>query len=529
MSKIPSYINIKQDTPDLRHEVESGAPARAGQGVAKGLMDVSRTVGAYQETVDKEEFAKAKTNFMIDLVANNEEIKSDPDYATHLDKYDKSASETLASQSGTIGSQKYRTAFEQDARLQIAQDREQLSNVVTAKKNEHDVADFLTRSSTAADAAVLGGGDKILQTRDSINMEVDSLVEREAMSPVEGVKFKKDFMNGVALRHIKALPYDQQAAAINEPWAITNLPEDVRLKLLREAEEETNKAEATTMVDEYLDNELTYDEARKQAKKDTKGKPGLRKVADGHLDYEYNRRSKADAQVQSDLFDNYYGNIALGKATVEQVNAEDWVEMTPEMQRSLIAAQRSAVSDKKTGYNLAADDHLMLLTKQKKFIEARNYFTENASDMSQAQQNEWSKLTIEGLTPEHKGPFNARQMVQDSTPKYSKEQRGPIYEEITEWFMDVQQSTGADPTDKEVKERIQSVILKYDTSWWWGGTKSMVDMDESEKNSVMADAKEEDPDTFDKVAEYFKRIGAQPDQADYMRAYTVLRDNQSVE
>jgi hypothetical protein len=71
------------------------------------------------------------------------------------------------------------------------------------------------------------------------------------------------------------------------------------------------------------------------------------------------------------------------------------------------------------------------------------------------------------------------------------------------------------------------MILEYDTSWWWGGGKKMFEMSEDEKTYIMEQAREEDQTSFDDTAEFFKLKGVQPDHAQFMEAYTKLKDSRS--
>ena len=523
MPKIPDYTQLKRDIPQV-----SGAIDVRGVGttVAPALMKIAGVTAGIHERKNKNLLAKAESNMFTDLIAESNAYDQDPDYGTIEERSTGNMEAKLGEHAATITDPALRQQFIQTFRPKIAQAQVKLQGVAFGKERDFERGELTTSLETLRNAAVLSGGDDILGANDRAGALIQSHVDLGHVDADEAVKFKASFRDDVSKGYLETLEPEERVAALKQPWAKKNLAPDDYIGLRRKADEELRIGKAQTQVDEYLDSDMDRAEVMTAIDKKYSKKPELRKEVETRFDYAFSKQEKARVEEQSGLFDQYYLPVRSGESMVADMPREDLERMSPSQQNSLYSAQSSSVSKAKVPFNINAEDNLNILYQGKRFQDLREYFIENASSMSDTQNNKWSKATVEGVSPELKSPFTVTQTINNKIPNYSDSRKADLNEALTEWMFEYQTKEGYYPPDDVRDKQLDRMIMEHDTSWWWGvGTKPVFEMSDEEKTKVLKYAREDDPDSFKDAEEYFKIKGTQPDHGQFMEAYTTLKDN----
>jgi hypothetical protein len=119
--------------------------------------------------------------------------------------------------------------------------------------------------------------------------------------------------------------------------------------------------------------------------------------------------------------------------------------------------------------------------------------------------------------------FTAKDMVTSKTPNYSPQNRGILKDELDQWYRRQMETTNQVPTDDAISKKIDGLIMEYDPGFW-SFEKPIYKMTEDEKTKVITNARVDDPVVFDDVSEWFKINNIQPDHAQFMEAYTQLKE-----
>lgn len=522
-TKIPTYTSLQRDIPQVSGAIDTRG---VGQTIAPALMQIAGVTAGIHERKNKNILAKAESGMFTDLIAEQNAYDQDPDYATFDERFTGNMETKLGEHAAKISDPAMREQFMQTFRPKIAQGRVKVQDLSFGKESEFERGELATGLKTLRDAAVLSGGDDILGANDRAAELIQSNVDLGYIGADDAVKYKASFKDDVSKGYLESLPPEKRVDALKQKWAKKNLAPDDFAVLKRKAEEELRIGIAQAQVDEYLASDNDRAEVMSMIDKKYSKKPELRKEVESRFDYAFAKQEKARVEEQSGLFDQYFLPIRSGESMVKDIPREDLERMSPTQQNSLYSAQSSSVSKSKVPFNINAEDNLNILYQSKKFHDLREYFIENASEMSDTQNNKWSKATVEGVSPEFKSPFTVTQTINNKIPNYSDSRKGELNEALTEWMYEYQSKEGYFPPDDVRDKQLDRMIMEHDTSWWWGvGTKPVFEMSEEEKTKVLKYAREDDPDAFGDIEEYFKIRGVQPDHAQFMEAYTTLKDN----
>ncbi len=526
MPKIPDYTALPRDLPRVSGDIDVRG---VGANIGKGLLDVARVTADIHRRTNNNIFAKANADMAIDLIAESNAFDEDSDYATFDKRFTGSIEEKLGTHAATITDSGVREKFIQNNRVKIAAAREKVKDLAWGKEKDFERGELITRLETLRNGAILSGeiGDANKAALNLIQSHAD-LVHIDAD---DAVKIRNSFRDDLSKGFIQAQSPEKRAQLLKQPWAKKYIAPDEFAELKREAEESLRIGKAQAAVDGYLEKGLDRADVMADIDKKFSKDPELRKVVESRFDYAFDKQEKAIVEEQSELFDKYFLPVRSGESTVDDIPREDLERMSPAQQSNLFSAQASSVSKTKIPFNVQAEDQLNILYQTKKFQALREYYTENAAAMSDSQNKAWSKVTVDGVVPpDIKSLFAATASIDAKTPGYTKERRGALKEAMNSWYQDYQESTGQIPTDDLIDKQTDRMIMEFGTTGWFMGRdiKPIFEMDTEEKNFVMAQAKEEDPVSFDDVGKYFRTIGVQPDHAQFMEAYTLLRENRNV-
>jgi len=520
MSKIPDYTVLKREILQVSGDVDIRG---AGANIGAGLMGVAKAVAGYADRKNQNDFVKAQADMTTYLVGETSAYDQDPDYKTHHEKFSGNTKAKLSEFAAGIADANTRDRFIQTFEPKIALAGEKVKDVAWGKERSFERGEAATRLETLTHAAIISGG--IGDANESANALIDSSVEMGYIDSDDAVKMKSSFRDSLSKRYIQSLEPEKRGDELKKVKKY--LPPDIYAKLKRDADDELMIGQAQTQVDEYMSEDIDRDEVMSRIDKKYSNKPELREKIEKRYDYAKSKQDKAVVETQSELFDKYFLPVRSGESTVDKIPREDLEKMSPKQQNSLYNAQSTSVSKSKVSFNVSHEDNLNGLLQTKKFQDLRKYFVENAGEMSDSQNKSWSKVSLEGVIPaDVKSLFSATASLESKTPNYSKERRGVLKDSLNNWYQDYQEENKQIPTDDLINKQTDRMIMEFGTTGWlWGSDpKPVFEMTEDDKNFVLKTAQEEDKKSYNDAGEYFKSRGIQPDHAQFMEAYTILRD-----
>ena len=528
MPQIPNYLQITRKMPQVSGGIDTSAVGAGQQALGKGLMDVADVAGKLKERQSTNDFYKAQADMSVALTGESNAYDERPDYDKFEGEYSGNMQTKLGEVALTINDPDTRNKFIQSFRPKIEAGRQRVLDVAWGKEKDFNRGELSTRLETLHNSAILSGdiNDANTQAQGLIQSHVDlGHVESD-----EAVGFKTTFRDGLSKGFLESMSPEKRVGALKQPWAKKHLAPDEYVVLRRNADKELREGQAQDQVDTYM-SDLKVERADVMAKIDKKYSKDakLRKEVETRFDYAFNKQQKAVSEHQSNLFDNYYLKVRTNELTVDDIPKDDLEALSPAQQSNLFTAQSNSVKGTKLRFNVGAEDKLNYLLATKDFQGLRKYYVENSATMSETQNKSWSKVSIDGLiAPEIESLFTIQSSLDSKTPSLTKEQRAPLKEKINEWYQNYQEVKGETPDEAMVNKRIDGMLMEYDTSWWWGGTKPQYELTDVEKDNTLAEAQEEDPRSFKDVEDWFKQEGIQPDHIQFMEAYRMTRDNRNV-
>jgi len=523
MPKIPDYTQLSRATPQVSGNIDTRG---AGANISQGLLDVAQVTSQIHQNKMDEEVSIADAEMYTNLISSANSFDEDDDYETMRQRFDGDVTGKLGEVAAKITDPKRRANFVNKYKKDIARQGEQVSNQAWGKKVDFKKAELMTNLDNIRDAALrdpdptaLGGANQ------RYTNSIKSARALNYINEAEGAALLKSMRDDTAKAHVSMLPVEKRMWALKQ--LKNQLPPDQYVALKNATEEELRIGKAQTQVDEYMGAGIDRKQVMEKIDKKYSKDPELRADIEQRYDYAKNKQDRAVIEDQSELFDQYFLPVRMGESTINDIPREDLERMSPSQQNSLMSAQSSSVAKNKTPFNIRAEDDLNTLYQTKKFQDLRDYFISNAGSLSDSQQKQWSKISVDGVTPENKSLFTITQTINNKAPGYSKERKAKLSESVAEWFMDKQEKDGFPPTNEERDKHIDNALMEQDTSWWWGGTKPIFEMDEQEKTDMLDLAKEDDPDAFNDISQYFMDNGINPDHAQFMQAYKTLKDQRS--
>ncbi len=360
--------------------VETGA-------AQKGLKELG-------DRIANEELATAEVQFQLGAMAEAEKYKNDPELDTIEERHAAGMQEQLGKASSKITSAKTRALFITRGEAAVAQANANMRDKTTGRKNDKE------RGHMANDIDLMVKGGMDLEYGDpgtaavGIQLTLDSMVERDVISAVDGQKMMKRAQLDMAYGRLKSMDPAQQLEMLNSPDAKTqrwlaDVPPDVLRSLKDEALRQEQNGRALNLAFEMSD----MDEADGLAKLE-------QDFINGDLsdeDYEKTRvrylRVKSDQDTQQlQLIDDYLedgmAEIAYGTTSIAQLEkAPGGIEMLKKMteaqRNNLYAAEENAMKRaagqgrKYSDWPAKSQLRELLATDQN--VKARKFWSENSA------------------------------------------------------------------------------------------------------------------------------------------------------
>lgn len=523
MPKIPDYTQLRRDIPQVSGDIDTRG---VGANVGGGLIDVAGVTNEIHQNKMNEEVAIADAELYKHIIDTSRAFDEDDDFETMRQRFDGDVSGKLGEVAAKITDPNRRAKFVNNYKKDIASHGDRVSGKAWNKKVDFKKAELMTNLDNYRDSALRDDDPEALG---KANMRYTNAIKSARglnyITEAEGTALLKNMRDDTAKAHVNMLPVEKRMGALKQ--LKNQLPPDQYIALKNATEEELRIGKAQTQVDEFMDQGIDRKEVMTKIDKKYSKDPELRADIEQRYDYAKNKQDRARVEEQGELFDTYFLPVRMGESTVNDIPREDLERMSPSQQNSLMSAQSSSVAKSKAPFNLRAEDKLNQLYLTKKFPELRQYYVENAGSMNETQQKQWSKISIDGVTPENKSLFTVSQTINNKAPGYSKERKARLNEAVAEWYMDKQEKDGFAPSDEERDKQIDAMLMEHDTSWWWGGTEPAFEMDDEQKAEAIKLAKEDDPQAFEDITQYFLDNGINANHTQFMQAYQTLKDQRS--
>lgn len=514
MARIPEAQTIPRKVVQIAPDIASYNAGMAGTGIAS----VGRAIGEVEKAATQYQVDKAAADFLILKSEQDNAYDQDDDYATIEERYSGAVNEGLGSVASRITNPRVRAQFVERYRPVVAQGQERIAKVAWGKEADSELAEMQERVDALKNAAWKGGDQDMVEANATAVSMFQSAQDMGYIKDTDRVKLTKQFKTDLAIGRLEMMDPENRISALRQTWA-QNLPENVKGKLMREAQEAQIETQAMGIVDRYMDAVDGGMSESEVLKKVRKLNPKLRKKVEERFVYNFNLREKMEVEQQSDYLDKYQSDVALGK--IKDIEAiPEWEGMDARTRQTLINARNSFAEGTKIRTDPMVMDELLLLEvkgergDKKAFMELRKKAQQAAAEgkLSTSDYSKFSKISLEGIIPpEVKSGLTDLQAIKARLPeKGQTEKRNIMYGYVGDWRQDYIEKYGKQPTDRDRDEAIDRALMEFDTSWWWGGGKTVMEMNAEERAS------------YDKAIEYFEVKGIQPTEAQLRKAFEVI-------
>jgi hypothetical protein len=238
----------------------------------------------------------------------------------------------------------------------------------------------------------------------------------------------------------------------------------------------------------------------------------------------YGKQQEFETEERSEVFEEFYLPIRQGDITVDDIPTDKLAVLTPQQQNSLFNAQASSVGKSRTVSDRDVVDTLHGLEQSGRYRELREYFMDNTDKLNETSFNQWSKISQKGDMPiEIKSMLSTQQRMNaklQNAQITDKTAKSKLSGDMDSWYMNYQfENQGKLPSDDEVDKQMDRLLLQFDTSWWWGGTKPLFQMTDDERQQVIGTIQEDDPALFNLVKDAYDKRGIDPSPELFLETY----------
>ena len=515
MAKIP-------DATSIQRKVASGQ--RAVRGVDTRNFAPKELGAALTRLADKHEryeTTKAESDFLTLKNKQDNAYDQDADFKTINERYGKELDKGLGEISMNITSPSARAEFIQRNRLRVDQGKTRMNKIAFGKERDHERSYITESLLKLREQSVMGEPDDVLSSKETVKGLVDSGVEMGYYTQEEATKLKHGWRTDAAVGRLETMDPATRLEALNMPWA-KDLPGDVRTKLTRQAEEATFAQKAVDTVDEYLLADMDRGEAMTKAGDIPDER--LRKEVERRFDYMFGKQQEFETEERSEIFDKYYLDVRKGDLTVDDIPNDELRQLTPAQQNNLFSAQSASVSRTRTVSDRGTVDRLHSLQQTGKFRELREFFMANSDQLNETAFNTWSKVSQKGDMPvEIKSMLTTQQRMNsklENAEITNSNAKSKLSGSMDEWYMNFQAENGGKlPTDDQSDKQMDRLLLQFDTTWLWGGTKPIFQMSEEERTTAIGFIEEEEPDLFNAIKNAYSKRGVDPSPEQFLETF----------
>ena len=543
MAKIPNVADFQRNIPSPNRSIATIDTSQVG-GVNRAIAN---TFGQLAEREAKHQFAKAEADLTITLQSTHEKYKNDPEFDTINERYAKETQERISQIADSIGIPSMREEFLVRNSPRVNEAKERVAGLAWSKKKDSELGDTANKAEALMNAGIQSGD--LAESAYNFDSVIDSNVDLGYMTADDAEIAKQKFRNDLAVRHIKSLPPEQRAYALKHNNDVKdNLPPDTYNELLRQAEEDGNLGEAQKYAYEQVHVKGAFREnATKDAFKKYGNNPKLLKSVQEQIDYEFSKRDRATAEVQTELGNKWWDMITQSNDPMAEWEAlrqtEDYQHMNADLQQSLWNAAKNAVKQVKIPFNGAVNDEMQRLltlaengmkaeimlpdmnqqsptfgqlkpTKVDAGIALRNFYLNNRHSMSDSQRDKWGKVSLDGtMPPEIKSGLTDIQVMKAAMAGAGIKDaalQDKWLGEMGEWRTEFQRlNNGKEPDDLDRQKWIDKKFMDkvtYDPGWL-SLQRPAKELSVQQRTSVMEDMKKRDPEAWQRALQYFASQG----------------------
>ena len=559
MARIPTADELGIQTPGAvprgarMPEISADLSSFSTEVAQAGLKDM-------QDRLERKELADAETQFQLAAIQEAEKLANDKDFETHAERHEAGMMEQLGKASMNITRGDLREQFTQRAQQQMIDLNYQVGQAAKKKAIDRDRGYLATTlSDIARGAADLEYGDPEAAAAASL-MAVESAFERGIIDETDKNNMQRKSLEDIAIGRLANMSPMQQLAALDEDWVENLHPaklRELKLKANEAMENEVAQDFAFSLANEQSERERNGEPELSQFDinmaiynhfKDVPNSAGLIDRARTQYNSLYQTKLASDTQTALDSYNAVDLEVRTTEPppTVAQLLDEngpyfEHIENMGPAQRqnvtNLVKAKAEGVtlkySDRATLYQLRQ----LYAAGPDKRREAIQYFLDNSAKLNQTDWKQWNKELVQG---EPSSLFNHQQVLQQMTERMPPAKQADIYRGMTDWYLDYQELKGAEPTDREVMDKINQAIKGVQQETLWGLVKydefphsadldervntyaramqtspeaaeaSLAPYSESEKTQIrLGNLKRIDPDMFDDIWQQYQAAGVE--------------------
>jgi hypothetical protein len=488
MARIPSADDL-----GMRAPVAIAAPV--GRKVFSTALDLravettaaQKGIKEWGDTVANEELATAEVQFQIGAMAEAEKYKNDTDFDTIEERHAAGMQDQLGKSAANITSRKNREMFMIRGEEGVAKANAIMNKRVTEKKNDRERA----HSASAIDLLVKGAMD--LETGDpaeaalGIQLTLDSMVERDVISAVDGQKMARTAQLDMAYGRLKSMNPQQQLEIINstdpkvKKW-LDDVPPDVVRQLKTQAE----NAEMGDIAMDYAMGQRGNDDALNEMYAKSVEEDWGEKLTTKTRTQILRLQQDDELMRQNDLTDYYEegaASIRSGETTLKQMESTpggiaEIKKLSEAQYRNLVEADDNAV-ERAAGRgrkysDLEVKNRLKGYMASGAYIEGRKYWSENFAKLNDSDFKYFNVATspTKSNAPEWDPIRSARQLLGEhkkQNPSMTDVQETEIWDRIDEQALTYYtQNGGKKAPDAEVNQWIETefIKVKHKKNWW---------------------------------------------------------------
>lgn len=428
---------------------------------------VQQVAGNITDRLDQASLRKAKIQFQRMKLEADGSFDQDTDFETYQSRYDEMLGKAAEESSKLIRNSRMQEQFKEEISLYQAEGSQNIKRRALQKETDQGRATLDESLTMARENYLRASSPEDREfARESMMESIDFAQENAYIDADKAQALRQSAAVDLAIASIKVEPADKQIKLLKENKGLIDvIPKDVRLKMIDEAEGQSQTDLALTLASQISskggDRTMRLQDADKI--QDVK----VREMVKQQVEADVNRERRAVADRQYNAYDMLKKGVIEGKTSLEvsKENPELWKSMSGDQQQAIRAmdAKRGESSDLNT-YNTLNQ----LAAKNKD--EAYLYFSENAHKLSSSDIKKWSDRLAK---PEELDGYLTRSqrldtaLFQIGVKKKTSEDYKLAQDQLDKDVIAFQKERGREPNAEELDKLIGTVTDRVvDAAWY---------------------------------------------------------------
>jgi hypothetical protein len=495
MPTIPSPTSVATNVPGYsgqpvygRDVSDAGAPAAAIGRVKNELVAIEQE---RYERNQREEIAKAQTDFQILMAQQNAAYDNDDDVDTIMGRYEENVYNGLSGIASEISDPRARDFFVHQNNLAIEQGKVRMQGVIHNKRSDNARAYAVAATDIIQKDAIAGGSMQFAQQ--SLESMYLSMAEQGFIDKELAQEAIINSRNTMAIGRLKTMPPEVQLQALNEDWA-KELPLDVQVQLKDQAEAAMMNDEALSLAQGWMEEGLNMDQVNVE----------LAKIKDSALFEKARTRilqlkndDEAGLQeMQKELYEEYFSGVAYGDMKISDIPDLDKYGMSPAQITNLQSAETRAAK-RAAGEHVPEYSNPEVVAKlrghlaRQELQQARKYFSENFAELNDSHFRYFESQVQPSM--KNDGTGKALRTLNQTMNRLLRENglekdyaiENQIWDNLNRRFENYIQREGKVPTDREKNEWAKDEFLNIrrdPDAWFFDEDEYLFNMTEDERS-----------------------------------------------